>query len=175
MYDIAIIGGGFSGTALAVQLLRRARGRPLKLALIERHGEAGRGVAYGTVSPAHVLNVPAGRMSLLPDLPDDFLRYVQEQDATATPGSFQHRSLYGAYLAARLREAEAGAGSAVLTRFDATALDVMEGRVVLADGRSLQAMRTVLATGNAPPRELPATQDLGEDPRYIRDPWDLGA
>jgi len=82
MFDVAIIGGGFSGTALAVQLLRRARDRPLKLALIERRGEAGRGVAYNTVSPAHVLNVPAGRMSLLPEVPDlacpaPFERYAQ--------------------------------------------------------------------------------------------------
>ena len=174
MYDVAIIGGGFSGTALAVQLLRRARGRPLKLALIERRGEAGQGVAYSTGSPAHVLNVPAGRMSLLPEVPDDFLRYAQAQDAAVTPGSFQRRSLYGSYLAARLREAEATTPGA-LQRFDSEAVDISSGRVSFADGRSLEAAGIVLATGNAPPTELPAASALAADSRYIADPWAPGA
>jgi uncharacterized NAD(P)/FAD-binding protein YdhS len=175
MYDIAIIGGGFSGTALAVQLLRRAHGRPLKLALIERRSEAGRGVAYSTESPQHVLNVPAGRMSLLPDVPDDFLRFAVAQDASVTAASFQRRGLYGAYLAARLREAEASAPR-VLQRFDSEAVDIAAARVRLADGRTLEAARIVLATGNAPPTELPVTSAaLTADPRYIRDPWEQGA
>jgi uncharacterized NAD(P)/FAD-binding protein YdhS len=175
MYEIAIIGGGFSGTALAVQLLRRARGRPLKLALIERRIEAGHGVAYSTESPQHVLNVPAGRMSLLPEVPDDFLRYAVAQDPKLTPGSFVRRSVYGNYLVARLRETEASAPRN-LQRFDSEAVDITGGRVSLADGRTLEASRIVLATGNAPPTELPVTSAaLAADPRYIRDPWEPGA
>lgn len=174
MFDVAIIGGGFSGTALAVQMLRRARGRPLKLALIERRDEAGKGVAYSTESPQHVLNVPAGRMSLLPEVPDDFLRYAVALDAKLTPGSFVRRSVYGSYLAARLREAEALAPRN-LQRFDSEAVDITGGRIALADGRTLEAERIVLATGNAPPTELPAAASLAADPRYIRDPWAPGA
>lgn len=179
-FDIAIIGAGFSGTALAVQCLRRARGRPLRVVLIERHREPGRGVAYGTESPAHLLNVPAGRMSMLPEAPDDFLRYIAARDVMAAPGSFIWRSLYGAYLRARLREAQAGAAPAELRQLDAEAVDLSHRdggcRLSLADGRTLDAGRLVLANGNQPPAELPvAGAAFSADPRYIRDPWQPGA
>ncbi|WP_395683063.1 FAD-dependent oxidoreductase, partial [Inquilinus sp.] len=44
---IAIIGAGFTGCLLAVQLLRRSAGAA-KVVLIERGGPPGRGMAYGT-------------------------------------------------------------------------------------------------------------------------------
>jgi uncharacterized NAD(P)/FAD-binding protein YdhS len=52
---IAIIGGGFSGTILAAQLARRG----IRSALIDGSGRIGRGVAYSTREPAHLLNVRA--------------------------------------------------------------------------------------------------------------------
>ena len=58
---IVVIGGGFSGTAVATHLLRR--GAPARVVLVNRYGPIGRGVAYGTRIEAHVLNVPAGGMS----------------------------------------------------------------------------------------------------------------
>src|SRR5712672_3027790 len=54
--DVAIVGGGASGTLVAVQLLRRARG-PFRIALIERSGALARGLAYGPAEPCHLLNV----------------------------------------------------------------------------------------------------------------------
>src|SRR5579871_1837496 len=107
MHRIAIIGAGFSGSATAIQLLRRAAPEPFTVTLINRHPELARGVAYGTHSPSHLLNVPAGRMSLFPDEEGDFLRYAQGRDQEATGGSFMPRSLYGEYLGARLQEAAA--------------------------------------------------------------------
>ena len=56
--DVAIVGGGASGTLVAVQLLRQARG-PWRIALVERSGALARGLAYGPAEPCHVLNVPA--------------------------------------------------------------------------------------------------------------------
>lgn len=179
-FDIAIIGGGFSGTALAVQCLRRARGRPLRVALIERRREAGRGVAYSTESPQHLLNVPTGRMSMLPEVPDDFLRYASGLDAGASSGSFQRRSVYGAYLRTRLEQAAVEAAPAELVHFGAEAVDISQDeaacRVALADGQVLEAKRLVLANGNQPPAQLPRVGEaFSADPRYIRDPWDQGA
>ncbi len=55
---IAIIGGGFSGTMIAVHLLRTAV-TPLRIVLIERHDEPGRGVAYRDQPECHLLNVRA--------------------------------------------------------------------------------------------------------------------
>lgn len=60
---IAIIGAGFSGTTVAVHLLRRAPATVQRLFLVERADRNVGGVAYQTPSASHTLNVPAGRMS----------------------------------------------------------------------------------------------------------------
>jgi uncharacterized NAD(P)/FAD-binding protein YdhS len=60
---IVIVGGGFSGTVLAVNLLRHITDVPTRIVLIEREAEVGCGVAYAARSFPYLLNVPAGRMS----------------------------------------------------------------------------------------------------------------
>jgi uncharacterized NAD(P)/FAD-binding protein YdhS len=47
---IAIVGAGFSGSLMAVQLLRRSRPND-RVYLIERNAEFGRGLAYSTGNP----------------------------------------------------------------------------------------------------------------------------
>lgn len=78
--DIAIIGGGAAGVLVAIGVLRGAT-RALRVVIVEPQLPLGRGVAYATRHPAHLLNVPAGRMSGFPDRPDDFLDYLLAQDA----------------------------------------------------------------------------------------------
>src|SRR5215207_9903627 len=102
---IVIIGGGFSGTVTAVHLLRRGFGAAGHLILVNRSGAMARGVAYGTTSDVHVLNVPAGRMSAFDDDPDSFVNYVRERGVTVDGGTFVGRHLYGAYLESLLAEA----------------------------------------------------------------------
>ena len=80
---IVIIGGGFSGTLTAVHLLRRGFGTAGRLVLVNRSGAMARGVAYGTTSDVHVLNVPAGRMSAFDDDPDSFVRFVRARGVDA--------------------------------------------------------------------------------------------
>ena len=53
---IAIVGGGFSGLMTAVNLARLST-RPLQVTVINCRRPAGRGVAYGTRRPEHLLNV----------------------------------------------------------------------------------------------------------------------
>src|SRR5690349_20718757 len=89
---IAIIGGGFSGAALTINLLRRATA-PLRIVLIERKPPFGGGVAYGTKSPDHLLNVPADQMGLWPEEPDHFVRWLREHsDKEGVPDSFDERA-----------------------------------------------------------------------------------
>ena len=64
---VLVAGAGFSGVVTAAQLLRSASAGPLRVVLVNRSGVMARGVAYGTNTPAHVLNVPAGRMGAAPD------------------------------------------------------------------------------------------------------------
>jgi len=163
---------------VAIHLLRRDI--PLRILLVERRGEPGRGVAYGTRSPAHLLNVPAGRMGLSSERDGDFLQYLREQDAGLESGHFAERSRYGEYLVASLRQAAAAARSASLevVQGEAIGLELTQAgaAVRLADGRVLEAGHMVLASGNHPPADPPGPlQGLSGSPHYIRDPWQAEA
>lgn len=177
---IIIIGAGFSGVATAIHLLTRHGDEPLAIMLINRHGSMGRGVAYGTQSPSHLLNVPAGRVSLFPDREDDFLDFARGKDNSVTASSFVPRSRYGEYLHARLDEAAALTPRARLEIMTGEAvglaLEHSTATVRFADGRTLQADRVVLAVGNYPPSN-PPIPDHGvfASHTYIRDPWSPGA
>ncbi|HEV2112320.1 MAG TPA: FAD/NAD(P)-binding protein [Gammaproteobacteria bacterium] len=182
MRTLAIVGAGFSGAATAIQLLRRHGQLPFQLALINRHPNLARGVAYGTQSPSHLLNVPAGRMGLFPDQEGDFLDFVRHYDSGVTAGSFVPRSLYGRYLEARLKHAAEQAAAMRLQPVTGEVQDLSlaaDGRGALlkfSDGRTLDAEHVVLAVGNYPPADpsLPEA-DFFHSRQYIRDPWSPGA
>jgi len=171
---LAVVGAGFCGTMVAAHVLRRGRGFD-RVVLVERSGRAVGGVAYGTTSSSHTLNVPAGRMSAFQDLPDDFLDFLRAREPAITGGSFVPRRAYGAYLDFLLDEARRAspvrlfrlAGEAVSAR------TVDHGvEVALGDGRVVQADALVLAVGNYPPSDPPgAGETLPRSIRYARDPW----
>ena len=75
MQTVAIIGGGFSGTLAAVNLVRLSK-IPLRIFLINHGYPLGRGVAYGTKRPEHLLNVAARNMSALADDPNHFVEWL---------------------------------------------------------------------------------------------------
>jgi len=77
MTVITIIGGGFSGAMVATNLLRQAT-EPLKINLIERH-KIGEGIAYGSDSDWHLLNVPVGKMSAFAEEPEHFCHWLKNQ------------------------------------------------------------------------------------------------
>ena len=98
---VAIIGGGFAGTLLAINLVRH--GGP-RATLIERHaGQLARGVAYSAAHADHLLNVRAGNMSALRDDPDHFVRWLQARGAGGAK-TFVPRRVYGDYLRDLLME-----------------------------------------------------------------------
>src|SRR5215469_11468559 len=176
MHRIAVIGAGFSGAATVIQLLRRHGGEALSVTLINRHPNLARGVAYGTHSPSHFLNVPAARMSLFPDDEEDFLRYARAADPQTQGGSFLPRARYGEYLLTRLKQA---AEEATTAKFDSKTAEVTDleiagsvARLHLAGVDTLDAERVVLASGNYPPTDpwLP-DGSVYKSARYIRDPW----
>jgi uncharacterized NAD(P)/FAD-binding protein YdhS len=179
---IAIVGAGFTGTLLAVHLLREAKA-PLTIHLIEQHGWFGRGVAYSTGNPSHLLNVRVANMSALPDEPGDFLmwlwRFDYHVDGLPIPPSghaFVPRGVYGTYLEDTLIAACKAATPGVECQLRAVeAIGVRRG-----DDRHLLSFRgdapaafdwVVLCIGNLPPI-LPC-EAVGQldRPRYIADPW----
>jgi uncharacterized NAD(P)/FAD-binding protein YdhS len=168
---IVIVGGGFSGTLLAINLLRNDGPTAT---VIERRPRAAQGAAYSTLHPEHLLNVRASGMSALPDEPAHFQNWLR---AHGLPGdtAFVPRRLYGTYLADLLAETMAAAPDR-LTIVQGEAIDVVRGParalVMLADGRAVEADRVALALGNLPPlvpgRLDPATLPAG---CYVEDPW----
>ncbi|UST88103.1 FAD/NAD(P)-binding protein [Pseudomonas siliginis] len=187
--DILIIGGGLSGTMLAVQLLRLPGQR--KILIIEPRAELGRGEAYSAVELGHTLNGNAARMSVDPDNPDDLTQWLTahiadgswpesaEQDVPVSE-LFPPRGLFGVYVQQRLAEARAvGAlqGSTV-EHICAEAVDLQSGtgsmQLTLSDGRILRGSQAVLATGMFPAARTPQTHSSGLNAAAL-DPWDVAA
>jgi uncharacterized NAD(P)/FAD-binding protein YdhS len=174
---VAVVGAGFSGTLTAIHLLWRAG--PMRVLLFNRGGPMGPGLAYGTSTPLHRLNVVAGRMSAFPEDEDSFLRFAQSQDPTVTGSSFVSRSLYGAYLKHLLADAERN-GPGILERVGDEVISIraggLNGRLTTAEGRTFTADRVVLALGNAAPAGLDfADTQFNTHPNYIGNPWDARA
>jgi uncharacterized NAD(P)/FAD-binding protein YdhS len=174
-HTIAIVGAGFSGTTVAVHLLRAEPQSVDRVFLVERAERQIGGVAYQTDSGSHTLNVPAGRMSAFEDDPDDFLRFVRLREPSLTGGSFVPRRLYGEYLAQTLEEARRQSSLPLIrVAGEVIGLDSHGSSVSLhlIDGRELRADRVLLAIGNYAPSDPPcADERLVTSVRYVRDPW----
>ena len=152
---VVILGGGASGVLMALHLLRASQG--VTVCLVEKSDMLGCGVAYGTRDPAHLLNTRVANMSAFVDDQAHFLDWLRATvDPTCCPWSFVSREVYGRYLAETLAQAP---GRDRLTCLQAEAVRVeplAQGtRVHLADGRTVTADITVLATGHALPAADP--------------------
>ncbi|WP_254509371.1 FAD/NAD(P)-binding protein [Anatilimnocola floriformis] len=177
--DIVVIGGGFSGSMTAAQILRQAshQATPVRVHLIERQGAIGEGLAYSTRDLAHLLNVPAGRMSAWPDLPDDFRQWADRNYGPVQAGDFLPRRYYGEYVRETLLAASQKASPHVqlLVHFDEVrrlARHPAGGWMVnFARGTSLPAAAVVLAIGHRPPPDPIGKLWSGPRERFIADPW----
>ncbi len=177
--DLAIIGGGAAGTLVALNALRNAT-TGMQIALFEPASTLAQGIAYATPWPEHLLNVPAAKMSALPESPGDFLDYLLQADAL--PGvprevladTFVPRRHYAAYLQHRLDDAQAASPAQLQVVQDAVvALHPGEPlcELRLADGDTWQARQVVLACGNSM-RPLPAPGAEALPPGRVVDAWD---
>lgn len=180
MKQIAIVGAGFSGVAVAWNLLQRLAGLA-RVILIDKEPGVGRGLAFGAPSPHHLLNVPAGRMGLNPGDEGGFLRYLQQIGLPFQSGDFAPRSLYGSYLEHSLGEQRAAAADhGVELHIQRGVVEGIEpmgaGRHMLrlSDGQHFEVDVVVLALGNFSPRppEI-ANGPNWEAPGLHATPWSL--
>jgi uncharacterized NAD(P)/FAD-binding protein YdhS len=177
---IAIVGAGFSGTALAIHLLRQRSSAPLEIVLIDPRAEIGAGVAYATRDYPYPLNVAAGQMSLDSSRPRDFLDYLCDQGIHAEPGDYLPRQVFGEYVREQLRLARANASADnSFSHVSARALQLRRRagggfELWLDNGTAVRADDVVLALGNAAPAVPPPCAALAGQPRFINDPWSIG-
>ncbi len=180
---IAIIGAGFSGVMTAVNLTRLTR-QPLQVALVDSRSIFGRGIAYGTRQSEHLLNVAARNMSAFRDEPEHFLQWLRTRsEFERVPEAelrerYIPRLIYGDYLRSLAQHHLQSAGGLTPVRTEfvvGEAVDVeltsTGAAVRLADGKTLEADRVVLATGNEAPAALPGTDALADHPAWSGDPW----
>ena len=177
MIRVAIVGGGFAGTACALHL---SRDHGIKATVIEPRETLGAGVAYSTQDPAHRINVPARLMSVFADDPEQFDRWLRDTGElsrdpamrTADDRLYPARAVFGRYVAELARDL-----GHVRARAASVARDGAKFRVTLDDGATVAADAMVLATSH-PPAALPrALAGIADDVRVVRSPWgvDLAA
>lgn len=173
MKTLVIIGSGFSGTVTAIEFLRR-RTTQVNVVLINRSGPMARGLAYGTNSTRHLLNVPAGNMSALVDNPTSFLDFCRSLHPDTRPNAFMPRRLYGQYLQELLQiELHRNATTARHLVAEVQRLEPLSNgvRLHLSDGTALSADHVVMALGNFSPTTPSALHDPAINDYYTVDPW----
>jgi len=181
---VVVLGGGAAGTLTAVHLIRELDGGEAEIVLLDRDGQFGPGLAYGTDDPLHLLNVAAVRMGGISGDPADFHGWLTRTGREAAPEEFLPRRVYGHYLRELLDDAEAGAGSGVrLVRLRAEAVSLAEPselggllEVTLAGGERIEADLAVLGIGTLAGRDpVPVPDELRAAGVYVPDPWAPGA
>jgi uncharacterized NAD(P)/FAD-binding protein YdhS/glyoxylase-like metal-dependent hydrolase (beta-lactamase superfamily II)/rhodanese-related sulfurtransferase len=175
---VAIVGGGFTGTTLAAQLLR-ASGGSVSVVLIERGARLGRGVAYSTECTEHLLNVRARNMSAYPDDPEHFLEWARLNHAPgASADDYLPRPLFGQYVASVLQqEIERYPGHFEHVQDEAVSIARVGGaaEIHLRSGRTLFADKVVIALGNFPPGDPRLQGRTPHSLRYVSNPWKASA
>jgi uncharacterized NAD(P)/FAD-binding protein YdhS len=182
MKRIGIIGGGFSGSLTAIQLIHKSDA--CEIILINKQETFNKGFAYNPYSDKQLLNVIAAKMSAFAEQPDHFLDWVMEQnefknrDRTLIANSFLSRKLYGAYLVDVWNQnyplaAKKGIKVRLLNQF---VVDIQMAAtsvsLFLDNGETILVDQCVIATGNQVPRN-PSIKNETFYPNYnyFQNPW----
>jgi uncharacterized NAD(P)/FAD-binding protein YdhS len=179
---VAVVGGGFAGAAAALRVIE-ATLAPLAVTIIEPRGRLGRGIAYSTPEPGHLMNGPARNLSLYSEAPLHFVHWLQAQSRRGgwRPNSAvgweycqPPRWLFGTYVETRLATVGIDYGDRLRLRHRrdrAVAIARLgeEFVVTLAESGALLADVVVLATGTG------QRAAAGDHPRIIPDPYQPSA
>ncbi|RSM44900.1 adenylyl-sulfate kinase [Amycolatopsis balhimycina DSM 5908] len=171
--SIVVVGAGAAGVLTVQRLSAVSHGH--EIVVVDPAADTGRGVAYATSEPAHLLNAPAGRLSTDATDPDDFVRWAAATLGRAVdPGEFLPRGCYGDYLAERFTTAVARSRVPVRRVHErVAAIDRAPGGLLLrlGSGAELRAAVVVLATGFAAPGRNWVPESLRTSPAFVADPW----
>lgn len=179
---VAIIGGGFTGAAVAYHLARALPDGEAEIVVVEPRGSLGAGLAYSTPEPAHRINVPAAKMSLDSLEPEQFSRWLDARDLpagdeaarTAKGDAFPQRGLFGRYVADMLQPAIREGRIRHLRDRAARVTRRADGGfcVALRRNPAFRADIVALATTHPLPGVPAPLKAVEGSPRFIADPYD---
>jgi uncharacterized NAD(P)/FAD-binding protein YdhS len=166
-FDVAVVGGGLSATAIAASFAARAN--PGFRAIFFNRSDLGPGTAYAPQSASLLMNGPVRAMSAVPGDDRHLARYLVDEGDDA----LICRSRYGAYLRATSANALAAHAGLTHERTDIVDLERTQAGYDLAgeNGRRYSARNVVLAIGNLPPNDWFLPAGVREHPGYCGDPW----
>lgn len=176
----ALIGGGAAALSMLGALLHRSAGSSAHIHwYCGPSADVPRGVAYGTTSPRHLLNVRAANMALLPAQPDGFVDFARQQLPGVSGATYLPRALYGDFLQAQMHQMLAQATQAgievrqIAATVQAVRPDQEAGEVVVtARSQSARYDAAVLALGGLPAKPLAAVSpEAAASGHYVVDPW----
>jgi uncharacterized NAD(P)/FAD-binding protein YdhS len=181
--NIVIIGGGFSGATVALNLLRRLPPHTASITVIEPRPILGGGVAYSSTDPAHRLNVPASRMLVLAEEPGAFEAWFKTSGALDDDPAalledgriYPRRGIFGRYVNALVRAAAASSA----TPFDhhqsraETIAKLADGsfEITTHDATTIAADIVVLAVSHPPPAVPGPFRAVSGEKKFIANPW----
>lgn len=177
--DIAIIGGGLSGTLLAYYLLQEDR-HPVTVYLFEKdYQQLSRGIAYRASNENQLLNVPAASMNLYGLQSGDFYRWLQSNDhRNILPGDFVSRALFGTYLKELFQKSLDHSKHVKVKVITDEVIDVIKEddalHVSTINGHTYHVAKAVVANGILPPADpFEVTLDIKLTGLYQSNPWNF--
>jgi uncharacterized NAD(P)/FAD-binding protein YdhS len=180
---IVIIGGGFSGAVVALNLLNRLRRGCASIVIIEPRPTLGAGLAYSAADPAHRVNVPASRLLVLAEAPGAFEAWFRDSGASAQDPealledgrAYPRRAVFGGYVDGLLRDAIGAPDAPAFAHIKCRAVRaISSGGQYLVDletGETVVGDVLVLAVSHPSPSVPGPFRPLAEHAKFIADPW----
>lgn len=175
--DIAIIGGGLSGTLLAHYLLQEDA-YPLTIYLFEKdYHQLSRGIAYRASTEGQLLNVPANRMSLHSHKPDEFYQWLLSNvSKEILPDEFVQRSYFGTYLKEVFQKSIEQAKHITVRVITDEVIDIIKDddtlHVITAKNHTYVVSRAIVANGIIAPQDpFSVGLDIKLSNLYQSNPW----
>lgn len=171
LYDLAIVGTGFTGACFFIHYAQLPNNRLQKIVLIDPY-VTGRGPAYQKNDFGFLLNVPAFRMSLFPDDPLHFVNWLKKNNYQFGHYDFVPRSIYGDYVEDLLQQSLQLFPNIKLIKDSVIAVKSNKEIFSLksTSDELIEAKRVVLSIGSPPPSIPVAMRDLHYDKNYISNP-----
>lgn len=179
---IGIIGGGLSGTLVAIKILQHYK-QPVQVVIFEHTPERiFRGIAYSSALKFQPLNVRASQMNITESNASDFYQWLEKKwrkyfSELPASSEFVRRDVFGDYLHESFQMAAKNASenhSIKIVYDEVTEINNHGDRLeLITASEKLKVDYTVLALGNFLPGDLPIQNtSFYKSNLYQANPWD---